>query len=79
MKATQPKAEAQSATQCAEVRSAYPTVQDVRRGLDAHRRHRCDHRSGGHPTGADMSRFPTEGHFASWLGLCPGTKITGGR
>ena len=30
-------------------------------------------------TGADMSRFPTEGHFASWLGLCPGTKITGGK
>ena len=29
-------------------------------------------------TGADMSRFPTAGHFASWLGLCPGTKITGG-
>ena len=25
-------------------------------------------------TGADMSRFPTAGHFASWLGLCPGTK-----
>jgi transposase len=30
-------------------------------------------------TGADMSRFPTAGHFASWLGVCPGTKITGGR
>jgi hypothetical protein len=30
-------------------------------------------------TGADMSRFPTVGHFASWLGVCPGTKITGGR
>ena len=30
-------------------------------------------------TGADMSRFPTDGHFASWLGLCPGTKITGGK
>ena len=29
--------------------------------------------------GADMSRFPTAGHFASWLGLCPGTKITGGK
>jgi transposase len=26
-----------------------------------------------------MSRFPTEGHFTSWLGLCPGTKITGGK
>ena len=23
-------------------------------------------------------RFPTDGHFASWMGLCPGTKITGG-
>jgi transposase len=30
-------------------------------------------------TGADMSRFPSAGHFASWLGLCPGTKITGGK
>ena len=30
-------------------------------------------------TGADMSRFPTAGHFTSWLGLCPGTKITGGK
>jgi transposase len=30
-------------------------------------------------TGADLSRFPTAGHFTSWLGLCPGTKITGGK
>jgi hypothetical protein len=30
-------------------------------------------------TGADMSRFPSVGHFANWLGLCPGTKITGGK
>ena len=30
-------------------------------------------------TGSDMSRFPTVGHFTSWLGLCPGTKITGGK
>ena len=30
-------------------------------------------------TGADMSRFPSAGHFASWLSLCPGTKITGGK
>lgn len=30
-------------------------------------------------TGADMSRFKTVGHFTSWLGLCPGTKITGGK
>ena len=29
--------------------------------------------------GADMSRFPTVKHFACWLGLCPGTKITGGK
>ena len=29
--------------------------------------------------GVDMSRFPSERHFASWLGLCPGTKITGGK
>jgi len=30
-------------------------------------------------TGVDMSRFPSAGHFASWMGLCPGTKITGGK
>ena len=30
-------------------------------------------------TGADMSRFPSPGHFASWMSLCPGTKITGGK
>jgi transposase len=30
-------------------------------------------------TGAGMSRFLTVAHFASWLGLCPGTKITGGK
>ena len=29
--------------------------------------------------GADMGRFKTDKHFASWLGLCPGTKITGGK
>jgi transposase len=29
--------------------------------------------------GPDMSRFPTVKHFAAWLGLCPGTKITGGK
>lgn len=28
--------------------------------------------------GTDMSRFPTGKHFASWLGLCPCTKGTGG-
>jgi transposase len=30
-------------------------------------------------TGADMSRFPTVKHFTSWLTLCPGTRITGGK
>jgi len=30
-------------------------------------------------TGSDMSRFPKVGNFTSWLGLCPGTKITGGK
>lgn len=30
-------------------------------------------------TGTDMSRFPSAGHFASWMGICPGTKITGGK
>lgn len=29
--------------------------------------------------GPDLSRFPTIKHFASWLGLCPGTKISGGK
>ena len=29
--------------------------------------------------GSDMSKFPSDKHFASWLGLCPGTKITGGK
>lgn len=30
-------------------------------------------------TGTDLSRFPTSRHFTRWLGLCPGTKITGER
>ena len=29
--------------------------------------------------GVDMSRFPTEAHFASFLGLCPDNRITGGK
>lgn len=29
--------------------------------------------------GADMSRFSTVRKFTNWLGLCPGTKITGGK
>lgn len=29
--------------------------------------------------GTDMSRWPTEKHFASWLRLCPNNKITGGK
>lgn len=29
--------------------------------------------------GTDMTRFPSDKHFTSWLGLCPGTKITGGK
>ncbi len=29
--------------------------------------------------GTDMSAWPTVKHFTSWLGLCPGTKISGGR
>jgi transposase len=30
-------------------------------------------------TGVDMSKWPTEKHFASWLHLCPNNKITGGK
>lgn len=29
--------------------------------------------------GLDPKRFPTVKHFTSWLGLCPGQKITGGK
>jgi transposase len=29
--------------------------------------------------GLDPERFPTVKHFTSWLGLCPGQKITGGK
>ena len=29
--------------------------------------------------GTDMSRWPTEKHFASWLRLCPNNQITGGK
>ncbi len=29
--------------------------------------------------GTDMSRFKSAKHFASWLGLCPGAKISGGK
>ncbi len=30
-------------------------------------------------TGIDPSPWPTEKHFASWLGLCPGSKKSGGK
>ena len=30
-------------------------------------------------TGYDMSRWPTEKHFTSWLNFAPGTRISGGR
>jgi transposase len=29
--------------------------------------------------GTDMSGFPTENHFASWLGLTPSKDISGGK
>jgi transposase len=29
--------------------------------------------------GPDLGRFDTVKHFCSWLGLCPGTKISGGK
>jgi len=30
-------------------------------------------------TGIDVSPWPTVKHFSSWLGICPGNKITGGK
>jgi transposase len=29
--------------------------------------------------GLEMTRWKTEAHFASWLGLCPDNRITGGK
>ena len=29
--------------------------------------------------GVDLQRFPTVKHFTSWMGLCPGTKVSGGK
>ena len=29
--------------------------------------------------GADLGRFPTAGHLASWAGLCPGNRESGGK
>jgi transposase len=29
--------------------------------------------------GTDLSKFKNDKHFSSWLGLCPGTKISGGK
>jgi transposase len=29
--------------------------------------------------GLDPSRFPSVKHFTSWLGLCPGSRVTGGK
>ena len=29
--------------------------------------------------GFDMTPWKTDKHFASWLGLCPGTRISGGK
>ncbi len=29
--------------------------------------------------GTDITKWPTEKHFCAWLGLCPGTRISGGR
>ncbi|HMF76312.1 MAG TPA: transposase [Bryobacteraceae bacterium] len=30
-------------------------------------------------TGLDMTRWPTEGHFAIWLDLCPVNDVSGGK
>lgn len=29
--------------------------------------------------GIDITKWPSPKHFCSWLGLCPGTKISGGK
>ena len=29
--------------------------------------------------GTDLTAWPTERHFASWLSICPNRKITGGK
>src|ERR1700761_5693610 len=29
--------------------------------------------------GTDINRWPSFKHFSAWLGLCPGTRISGGR
>jgi len=29
--------------------------------------------------GTDINKWPTAKHFCAWLGLCPGTRISGGR
>lgn len=29
--------------------------------------------------GPDVSKFPSDSHFSSWLGLCPNNKISGGK
>ena len=30
-------------------------------------------------SGLDITRWPTAGHFASWLGLSPNNRVTGGK
>lgn len=34
---------------------------------------------GGYSLDTDMSRFPTQKHLASWAGVCPGNKQSGGK
>jgi transposase len=29
--------------------------------------------------GTDITKWPSDKHFCAWLGVCPGTKISGGR
>jgi len=31
------------------------------------------------PSGLDASRFPSAKHLASWAGVCPGNKESGGK
>ena len=72
--------EARPRAQCAEVHLRTQLFQTC--GVDLTRNHAVDVTTAlavVSEVGADMAKFPTVKHFTSWLGLCPGTKISGGK